>query len=256
MIYLFGCSFTRGSGLIPEPEIGRDIASIKTNKYQDMIWGEYLKDYYNCEILNFGEGGAGNAYIRDTVVKEMSKFKKGDTVIIGITNSTRLSFPLYNKVTRKEQFMHILPNVIEFFKDTIAKDESPHWNGSTIDRDYVDAVSNYYMEVISRYEVFLDKHNTQLIESLHSFLNSNGINCILWDRGLWRFCETITAWTGGSVVDKHWSPNGHRYFSFLIKEAIEKKVPFLGLEEYYTICNNARVKYKKQPYVDYTLSTI
>lgn len=225
MIYLFGCSFTYGSGL--KHETKNRLPSAQTTKYENSIWSKYLSVYTKEEVVNYGVGGASNQFIREEALKQLTSLKKGDTVIIGITSSARISIPAYHTVKKAYYYINLLPqgvaNLYEEYNKALTTGEKMHWDGSWVDNEYIKICCDYYMAVMKEYEQFLYDEHLEIVHGLQKILLTVGVNSILWDYTIWsRGLETISEWTKYRAIDGHWSPNGHKFFALILTRILKE----------------------------------
>ena len=72
MIYTYGCSFTYGSGIRPEPlfDGGYGKAFLGTEEYQDYTWVKELGRLLDMKITNRGLGGTSNSWILEKIIDD------------------------------------------------------------------------------------------------------------------------------------------------------------------------------------------
>jgi len=248
MFYLFGDSFTEGIGLIKEDDNSLNIYSLTTFDYTDFIWPNFLSKYTGEGVVNLGEGGASNHYIRESILKSVNSFSKGDTIIIGMTKSTRLSFPYYNKVKEDYRYIHVGPHSIDWVERR-NKIGVKKW--VDIDYSHMNVILNYYTETISRCEDYIYNRDIELLDGLVSLLNSVGCRCIVWEDFLWGETEGIADWTFGRLENYHWSPNGHKFFSTVLIYALENNISHIDLNAFKQMLPYLDPEFKRTDYIDF-----
>ena len=102
-LWTFGDSFTAGHGCRLFSYATPSTTYYKTyNEYVNpnkKIWPEIISDFLGCELINEGRNGLTNEKILDYLLKNHSKIKKGDSVIIQTSTSARYDFPFLKNKT-------------------------------------------------------------------------------------------------------------------------------------------------------------
>ena len=253
-LFVFGCSFSAGSGLISEPgKVGEPQYLIGTDKYKDAIWSKYLSKDINLDCIDYSFPGASNPFIRSTILRHIQEIKKGDTVIIGITHSERMYVPLYHNRKKQVVPLHMIIEVAETLLELDKKGKRLHVAGMYIDRDLGLAIANYFIELMSNKDSYnyLLKEDIELIKNLQLFFTKMEVKCLVWEPSIWFKMESINQWTKRKFNDGHWSPNGNRFFSIVARICLEEGIGFLDRDKFKEVFNRALPIYLKHPYVDF-----
>lgn len=224
-----GCSFSRG----------------------DISWPHQLQSLIQCDLVNLAQAGAGNTYIHESTVEELSH-RNYDYVIIMWSGLARFDFKV---------------NDIEYFKDSkyTSKYQKTRndWQGKTIypinDQDYVEDNWVFGCGVMNREKSLLNTqflngiykylnheeftfHSLQHMIALQSFLKINNIPYyftfyenyvdILKKSTLFKLLDTDYILTDNTLSDvsiqlndydidgSHPGPNAHKYWANLLKKKL------------------------------------
>lgn len=214
-LWTFGDSFTE-SYTPPNPSIRHWRHSyIEWKKYNTKVYGEFISEELDLNLINKGLGGCDNAHIFEEFCKVCSKIEENDIVIFGWTSQNR--FRLANK---NDRWGH-------FNKDS--KSKNGFFSHKSLDTfEFIS--ENTIMELIlNRNNKLFGIEVRNWAKLINFSLKNNQIIHWTWDRNLSNvgimWCgayETITEETNGEIQDPHWSENGHREFSkFLINQIKE-----------------------------------
>ena len=231
MIHTYGCSFTYCSGLRPESLPGglEGEAYLGSKKWRSYTWIKLLKKFRDEEINNRGLGGVSNGYILDRVLEDMHIFEKGDTVILGRTQDTRLMVPVGGGDARTTTYLHLMANSAELLWAK-AKEGQCQYSGVNIDEEELNTLLDYYFYLQPKFEPFYQDLFDNQFNSLCSFLNKIGIKCLYWDSSTWCVFEPINTWTNNYCSDGHWSPNGHAEFAIIVDYCLKNNISYLNFD--------------------------
>lgn len=238
-IWLFGCSFTDANTL--ESVLDYRGSVKQHSKY--LHWGDYLLSYFNSlgdtkyRLKNFGLTGLSMKFIMYSLLNVLDKIQPGDIVIVGNTTGDRIGY-LKEFNPEQDKLQIDLFNVwswdsgdkgnLILSKDTHTEELSDIMG---VHYDAINSRSLYDYPALS-YE---EKLNNKIMHSVLKILSKQDIKTFMWDFSIWQavfngmgnnnphisIFETIEAWTGWEVNDRHWSPNGNRvvadFFIWCIK---------------------------------------
>jgi hypothetical protein len=158
-ILVNGCSFSRGPN----------------------SWPYYLEESYNFNLVNLAQAGAGNSYIQESTVEELSK-RKYDFVIIMWSGLSRIDYKVeninlfdQNKYTsRYQKTRNDWPGKIIFpINDQEYVDDSWVFGCGVVNNDTESIKNNLFTGIYKNlgYNQFI-YHSLQKIIGLQSFLKS------------------------------------------------------------------------------------
>lgn len=160
-------------------------------KHEIIQWPSIISDKYKMELQNFGQVGYSNPQIIHSILCNLSKIKKGDSVVIGFSDPLRI-------LTIKDKKIKTFTNSF-YFKTK---------NDKNVDeKDYY---SFKYTKniLIPNEEVIYNFYKEQLI-GIEKIVKSMGCYVYIFDHLIWKSFESVTKQTKGKVVDQHWSKYGH-----------------------------------------------
>jgi hypothetical protein len=217
-LWTFGDSFTQS--YIPPADRGRNWRNdyIEWKGYDTKVYPEFIAEKLNLNLVNKGEGGCDNSYIFEEFCKVASQIQKDDIVIFGWTDVHR--FRLFNK-----------ENECGFFNaNALDKD-----GGAIFSQEFFNTFDFLSIQTIE--EMIVNRDSKMFINELCNWVNLinlflKDINVIhwSWDRNN-SICkniiistryERIFDETKGSIIDYHWSENGHKMFSGHLIKKINK----------------------------------
>jgi hypothetical protein len=193
-LFVFGCSFTQGSGCLPgEPY------NLKHKKSEDdLIWPEILAKELNLKLYNFGEAGKSNNMIADNIIKKFDLIQKYDFVIIQKTFRHRFEVASKNKILQEHLFTITPRSYNELLKQGYSKEESNALCMVSIINDN----RAFYLKTTRLFD-FIKK----------SILNKGARTCIIWDWIDYENKYELIQQADTTINDGHWSFKGHRMFA-------------------------------------------
>jgi hypothetical protein len=205
-LIVFGCSFTQGSGCLPDEPY-----TLKYKKFEDdLIWPEILAKQLNLKLLNFGEAGKSNGRIIDTIIKNFDLIQPGDVVIIEKTFSHRFEVsPINAKIADK--LFTITPRSY----DTLIEEGYNKEEASAL----------IMASVINDNPAFKEKTDN-MFNFLKKIITDKGVkNCIVWNLTDYDTRYEIIQSVDENIMDPHWSYNGHKMFAItILAKLLEKKL--------------------------------
>jgi len=215
-LWIFGDSVSAGTGQDKNHEYYKRF--LEPYNLEKKEWGVYLSEKLNLELKQQSIGGLSNDAILRKVIENLSNFKKGDIVIIGLTD--RFRFEMLLPHHEKSEYQSFL--VHEFYDDM---DNSNSMNNLHPNKDINDTIRNYtryiHLESISYINVSIAKQ----LKSIIDHLNSIGINTHIWKYHRENVIgthinlndvENISQSTNNEVIDNHPSYKGHQQLSDII----------------------------------------
>lgn len=233
MVHTFGCSFTYGSGIRPEPLPGglEGEAFLGSPVYKDLIWPIELGRLLDQQVTNQGLGGTSNSWILQRVMESMQDFEKGDIVILGQTDTPRFNFPVGDGDIKSSGFLHIIPDAANWLWTEKAVELGYlDYAGVRIEKEEAALLLSYYLYMFPKFLEFYDNLYNRQFESICAFLNNMGVRCIYWRTGVWSCFERLDTWSFKYCKDGHWSPNGHLEFAAVLKYVITTNIHTLDME--------------------------
>jgi hypothetical protein len=216
-LWTFGDSFTQS--YVPPTNTGRNWRNdyIDWKGYNTKVYPEFIAEKLNLNLVNKGMGGCDNSYIFEEFCKVASQIQKDDIVIFGWTDVHR--FRLFNK-----------ENECGFFNANAFNE-----GGAIFSQEFFNTFDFLSVQTIE--EMIINRNSKMFIHELCNWINLinlflKDINVIhwSWDRNN-RICkdiiistryERIFDETKGSIIDYHFSENGHRAFSDHLMKKINK----------------------------------
>ena len=193
-LFVFGCSFTRGSGCLPgEPYV----LKYKQNE-NDLIWPEILAKELNLKLYNFGEPGKSNSRIVDNIIEKFDLIKSGDVVILQQTFIHRFDIA-HRRETLQEHLFSI----------------NPHSHDLLLYEGYSEEESNALLMVsLINDNIAFSKKTQRLFNFIKKSILNKGANvCIVWDWMKYEHKYEIIQQVDKTINDAHWSYKGHRMFA-------------------------------------------
>jgi len=212
-LWVFGDSFTMGHGCASWYPSEYTKLYPKGDEY---MWPNLLAKDLNLNVENLGFAGNSNSSTLRILTQNIHKLKKGDYVILGITDSYRFEIPYYDK----------MKNIL--ISTNKLNDLTP---GFEEDKYAQESLERYVKSFQIPYYKTLDKEVMKSIDSIKKFLNDTEIKTLSW-----RYIhtsnsdyfinikplETIEEHTKGKINDTHLSWNGHYEFYKKIIKLIQK----------------------------------
>ena len=240
-IYIFGDSFSVGYGLNPF----QTVTPKRYKKYFQYAWHMRLNEFFNSDeyqIENHGMPGASNDVIKDKFLLSFPSFKKGDKIIVGITNFVRVGFlldidyhkgPQYLSITGATYLSYLhnltLDNPVPNFIPENIKNHCTRYNISPkAFKGIMEYVDNWLFPM--RFEDQNYKMIKKIYLGLVDYFKKLDIDLYLWDSTIWGFGENITSWSKDAYKDSHWSPNGNSFFLNFLLWGIENDHRYLDEE--------------------------
>lgn len=239
-LHIYGDSFSTGYGL------NKSVGFVQKpfGKYVPYTWDKNICNFFDySNVSNKARPASSNEVIHNTFIGDMINFKRGDTVIIGLSDSSRMSLPVnYNK--KEVEYLNINGAI---YRESLIN--------SISDNPEVNFIPDYLKPVCSRNNIPITMFTTALkfyeewredetftkmrysmlkdriLENI-KFLATLGVAVYVWDSALWYMYENINSWTKGKYVDFHWSPNGHRSFLSLLIWCIDNSYNYIDTELY------------------------
>jgi hypothetical protein len=204
-LFVFGCSFTQGSGCLPgEPY------NLKHKKSEeDLIWPEIIAKEFNLNLHNLGEAGKSNNIIVDKIIRNFDLIQKDDFVIIQKTFSHRFEVASKNKDLQQHLFTITPRSYDELLKQGYSKEES----------------NALCMVSIINDNLAFSKKTTRLFDFIKkSIINKGARMCIIWDWMDYEDKYELIQQADRTINDGHWSYKGHRMFAEKIINDIKKLI--------------------------------
>lgn len=234
-IWAFGCSFTEM--FISSPYKNGDYYYYSKSQ-QSYHWLNVLNTLYNNRFttVNLGVGGSSIKSTLHHLLLNLPKIQKGDKVIIGHTGRYRDSRIISKTNTSRGTLDEL------------------HFNASTV--SYIPTLSNSIsgleqVDLENLVDIFLKTSQSggilgveydyyQLfLSNIGDVLKDSGVEVYKWYTDIWSgvldkqlkteysfYPEDIKRWSGNTLVDDHWSPNGHQligvFFKFCMDNNIEE----------------------------------
>lgn len=213
-LWCFGDSFTIGNGCI-DIDGKHYYSEYPERRVKRGIFPERIADHFGLELVNKGFAGSSNTMILESIIDNMSNIKKGDRVIIGMSDSARLetfvslggvepTFTPPHGTTVEEQRWSRFP-----LTHYIASTDIKYWAPFT--KQQASIVQKYIIEVILPIATYKEYHELQLVKKLTKALLSDYI--YIWGANQWTEYEDIFTATKGKLEDYHFSWKGHKDFA-------------------------------------------
>ena len=225
-LWIFGDSVSAGTGQDKNHEYYKKF--LEPYNIEKKEHGVYLSEKLNLELKQLSIGGLSNDAILRKVIENLSNFKKGDRIIIGITDHFRFEMllPHHEKSEYKSFLVH------EFYQDI---DNPNLMNNLHPNTDINNSIRNYtryiHLESLSYTNVSISKQ----LRSIMDHLNSIGIDTFIWNyhrRSLVGTyidvakIEDISKSTNNEVIDHHPSYKGHEELADIIFNKLTNRTPF------------------------------
>ena len=221
---VFGDSFSFGYGLEQDFEYYEHY--LKPNNLNKKEFGVYLSAKLDLHLQQYAQSGSSNSSILRKVIENLYKFKKGDIVVIGLTESFRFETMLNSSdytggVDYSDQgWDYILVDSLDksFMRPTTFK----------IMEEYI---KHIHLETYEKRNKSIIRQITSIKDHLN---NTLGINTIIWSwtddnpAGTYipvrmrKDVENIIDATNGRVEDHHPSYKGHEQLSNLLYKHIKE----------------------------------
>ncbi len=197
-IHTFGDSFTFGYGCVEDCHF-KPYYSYK--KDGDDIWPIHLGQRLEMDVVNYGQNGASNEQIFQSIIENIDSIKENDIVLIGKTVHGRFNIPKDSKWIEILSYVEIDSD----WKNDISKKFS---------KEEFEALINfqYYFLTNPMYRV----RDNNRFDFLKKILTNNikVRNCIIWEvKDMIKIFENITKATNGEIEDLHFSFKGHKQLS-------------------------------------------
>jgi len=216
-------------GFSPDSSIWTDKASqfYKFNEWKESlkgyIWPKLVADKLGYICNNKGESGSNNERILHNVIRYLKDFTKGDTVFLGLTIPSRVLTPYINSPNQEGILQGSMINYDNGKPvDLIEKDEHRYAIPGELSRKEKEVILDYLFYIKIKHNEIYYRYYLERFNSIASYLESLGIKTVIWDYTYWTSYETIREYTEDRVYDGHWSINGHKDFSNLIINKLNK----------------------------------
>lgn len=217
---------------------------------------------------NHGLPGCSNSHILDQMLNNLSNIKKDDIVIIGLTDLCRYEHIPQNNHSTPLNFSTI-HHLNEWYKDydNYPKEERdiPH-HLYDLTKDEIKVLTDYYQTFLFTHIERHGEHKVQHIRNLTQYLHNNiQAQTLLWTTDCWHYpskrhlfdthkdlldeqllieadlgwglkpyksniLQTLNEWSGGMVMDGHWSCNGNKLFACMLNFALAEHVTEFKIE--------------------------
>ena len=201
-LWTFGDSLTQGFTFTSQNLWAKSYVNWKN--YIPLCYGDLIAKKLNLELKNFGLGGLDNYTIYERFTEQYDKFKDGDIIIIGWTDTGR--FRLSND---SDRWYHFIPN---FGFDN---DSFKFINNETINQILVNRTSKLYVDELNGWINFINKI-TNNFKIIHWTNYNNGmVNATYVDN-----INKIVNETNGEIKDYHFSEKGQIEISEILVDVI------------------------------------
>jgi hypothetical protein len=246
MIYFFGDSFT--AGLCGDDNSGENI------QYLDKTYGEYVAGSLNQPFEIHALPGACSMDIYQSLIGRLTKFKKGDTIIIGDTSPSRLQIPgihwnnthMFRNTYRKIEIENIksrrtlVPwhNTLWWKESDLREREKilrstlPEYTGTNLVKTG-EAISLFVEDIMLRYIENYQNYSIEWFLSLKVYFDSIGVTTLYWDYTWWDYI--IQEVKGAKCECGHWDDSGVELFANYVVEALNNGVGILKVPNKFLI---------------------
>lgn len=233
MIYIFGDSFSKGTGIGIDDAAGESIPTIGTLQYVDYIWPTLLEKEMEEEVVNLSWGGTSNDFILEELASNMHKFKKRDTVIIGLSDTARCYYPMGDVIEGpngpEAMSLLVVPQTMDILIDLLEQgDDLSGFSGGKLTVDEAEVLLQHYFYTYPKYIRVKQRNTYRQALSICRLLNNLDIKTLVWSNTTWSDFETINVWTKEQQKDGHWSPNGHLRFTDVLMYALKINISYLS----------------------------
>lgn len=241
-LHVFGDSFSAGVGV----DINQGVPVPVPKGYRKYTNTAFYNNVPCNHIVNHAVPGISNEFILLSLTKAINDIKKGDVVVLGLTEWARVTVPLKENKKRNlnlnltggfllEHIQLKRLDYVEYLKkQTDLTDEEVNvafkfYELLTFPEHRSKLKADYYIDSVSHFGRYLE---------------SKGVKFIMWDYTVWTKFETLVEWSKGVYSDGHWSPNGHMGFLGYLLWGLENNVTHLNEQNYKT-------NYSKIPKYEY-----
>ena len=216
-VYFYGDSFTSGYRLTHEfldcyPQQGIKHWAAELNHY---ITGVDEKG------TNYSLSGNCNQQILVKLSTTYNQFKKGDFVIIGLSDPSRqITF------TDKD-IIPMFGNDKETLEQTV-KNRVKEVDG--LNPEVAKYTLLYSTFVKDQQRSFFNHYYVRVFKMFVKLLREKGVNAVVWDSSLWPYFETISEATDNECEETHWSYKGNWDFYKFIKDNLDHE--YLNKDSY------------------------
>lgn len=255
-LWLFGCSFTYGSGIRLVGSGNRDYKEDKSdndfywgNQYEGLDYGSILGKKLGLEVQNFGIEGASNFDIELQLINNLPNIQPKDVVIIGQTTPIRESIVFNDIGSPGFKTFNLHPYAVEQLQNPTSIEFQSFFNSySDLEKESMyDSLAYFYLNVITKQEYGRGQYYSNKFKSIAKHLQKLNVETVVWEYSIWDLLENIEIWTEVDnpvlqVRDGHWSPNGHAGLAFCINYLLENtKNRYIN---YQTLIQTERVLFK------------
>ena len=198
-----------------------------------LLWPEIVAQSTGVGRLeNLGSPGLSNLGIIDVFTTHISKFKKGDIVIVGTTRGDRLDVPVGGFDKGGSRVMPCSGLDVAFeYKDSEAT--KAHCDFKEFTQEQYNALVDYRYSILTRDRGYdLEYRYRDILKNIGRYLVEKGISFWTWDSSLWTEFESIDGFTNRRVRDGHWSHNGFRDFAKFVLDSAGSGIFNLDSKEY------------------------
>lgn len=195
-LWCFGDSFTFGHSLLDRP--GDDYYhNYPEKRVKRGLYTQLVADKFKLEIVNTATPGASNRMVIESIIDNLDKFKKGDRVVVGMTDSTRLeTWQAHADGTMTRwPLNHYIHHRHEMFHGHFTKQQ-------------VIATRKYILEVVLPTAAYQEIHDYSIVKKLLKYTPVS--NYYVWGPSEWKKYHTIFDDTKGKLKDYHFSWKGQQ----------------------------------------------
>jgi hypothetical protein len=200
-LWTFGDSFTFGHGCRLEGPLTEYCSNYK--KEDDDVWPNHLGNLLNTKVKNFGECGASNDFIIDSIIDNWDDISENDIVIIGVTYHNRIDVPIHDKLQA--------PFIDEDFLN----------NNVKYDEEQIQTLINFQYHFT--YNKLYKVRHLKRFDFLVKELKKKKITTFVWDVEYMQYTtrfEKIATATNDKISDYHFSFKGHKDFADMVYKKI------------------------------------
>ena len=215
-LWCFGDSFTYGHGCRPGYEY--------YDKYPDnrgLLWTEVIANTLKLKQKNLGIPGNSNPNITNQVLKNLTKIKKKDVVILSDTLPYRTL--LFDSHT--DQIAPITTDILILPENSNLENDffnQRYFKTNKEKEVFLDYIYSFKLPYENKWREYYEKQ----LMYIQTHLLSLGIETYFWSHKRWDYpspFETIFKATEKEVGDGHWSWKGHQDFSNYLLQRIQKQ---------------------------------
>lgn len=229
-LHVFGDSFSAGVGV----DIEQGLLPHVSKGYRKYSNTAFYNNIPANKITNYAVPGNSNEFILLCLTKAINNIKKGDIVVLGLTEWARVTVPL--KRSKKDNLNLNLTG--GFFIEHLQSHRLEYVEYLKRETDLttseVNAAFKFY-ELLTFPKRRSDLRRDYYLDSVSHFgkyLTNKGVKFIMWDYTLWEMFENLLDWSKGEYEDGHWSPNGHMSFLGYLLWGLDNNITYLNASNY------------------------